>query len=111
MIAWCARSECKNEAELLPEVQLWVAAGRNPGPPQSRIQLGLPMCRRCAKDVTVSMLIPPGDWLTIVRAFMEAHGGLRPDLATAKVGWLPLNSPEALAFIATIPAPNKGLVH
>jgi len=111
MIAWCVRVECNRQAELLPQIKLFAARAVYPRMKPALIQIGLTFCRRCAQDVTVGMLVPPGDWPPLVAKFMELKSGIRPDLATATIEWLPLSSQEALDFIATIPAPNKHLVH
>ena len=110
MIATCVRKDCRNAAEVLPVVLVW-GKGHAPGShPPARIQMGLPTCRRCTLDIGVVDLIPRAGWREMAREFIKRQK-VAPDLNTATIEWIPLTSPEALAFLKSIPAPEKGLVH
>jgi len=111
VIAFCVRMECTQHAEVLPVLQIWAPKALYPRDPPARVFLGLTFCRRCAHDTTVATLVPPGDWFPLLAEFRRQRGGQRPDFSTTTIDWIPLESAEALAFIATIPAPVKGIVH
>jgi hypothetical protein len=105
------RLECHRIADVLPVQKIWAPKALYPRDPPARVFMGLTFCRRCAHETTVTELVPPGDWFPLLAEFRRQRGGQRPDFSTTEIEWIPLESSEALAFIATIPAPEKGIVH